>query len=493
MARTATVHKLATDSKPIIVPVILSGGMGSRLWPMSRAKMPKQFMGFGTNGGSSLLNQTAKRVKSNRFAAPLVITNNEHRFLVAEHMKQAGFANAGIILEPEMRNTAPAIAAAALYVQSLYKNALMLVLPSDHVIKDEKTFAAAIERAADVAAEGMLVTFGISPEYPETGYGYIKQGTAIEGSDGAFAVSQFVEKPDSETATKYLAAGDYSWNSGMFMFPVDTLIAEMKSLQPKTYTACEQALSKAEKDPDFIRLDAESFAKAPKDSIDYAIMEKTEKAAVVPVACGWSDAGAWDSLWRIGAKDENNNVTQGTVYTRDTKDSYIHAEDGPQIATLGLENVIVVSTKDTVLVADKKRAQDVKALMEEVKEKNSELVDHHLRVQRPWGFYETIQLHPTHQVKFISVKPGAKLSVQMHHHRAEHWVVVKGTGRVSVDGEEKMLTENQYVHIPLGSVHWIENIGKLELEFIEVQFGSYLGEDDIVRFSDIYGRAGTNK
>lgn len=493
MARTATLQKIATDSKPIIVPVILSGGMGSRLWPMSRAKMPKQFMGFGTNGGSSLLNQTAKRVKSSRFAAPLVITNNEHRFLVAEHMKQAGFNNTAIVLEPEMRNTAPAIAAAALYVQSLYKNALMLVLPSDHVIKDEKTFAAAIERAADVAAEGLLVTFGISPEYPETGYGYIKQGAAIEGSDGAFAVSKFVEKPDAATATQYLASGDYSWNSGMFMFPVETLLSEMKKLQPKTLAACELALSSADKDPDFIRLDADAFANAPKDSIDYAIMEKTEKAAVVPVACGWSDAGAWDSLWRIGEKDAHGNVTQGVVYARDTKNSYLHAEDGPPIAALGLEDLIVVSTKDSILVAEKSHAQDVKGMMEQVRAKNSELVEHHPRVYRPWGFYETIQLHPTHQVKFISVKPGAKLSVQMHHHRAEHWVVVKGTGRVAVDGEEKMLSENQYVHIPLGSVHWIENIGKLELEFIEVQFGSYLGEDDIVRFSDIYGRAGTTK
>lgn len=484
--------QVISPSQKRIVPVILSGGMGSRLWPMSRAKMPKQFLGFGTNGGSSLLNQTAQRVKSSRFAAPLVITNSDHRFLVAEHMKQAGFGDVGIVLEPEMRNTAPAIAAAALYVQSLYKNALMLILPSDHIIKDDKKFAEAVNTAAEVAEEGFLVTFGISPEYPETGYGYIKQGKSINGFKGAFSVNSFVEKPDAPTAAKYLASGDYSWNSGMFMFPADTLLDEMKKLQPEIYKACETAFKKAEQDPDFIRLDADAFAKAPKNSIDYAIMEKTEKAAVVPVSCGWSDAGAWDSLWRIGEKDEDGNVTKGTVYARDSKNSYLHSEDGPPIAALGIEDLIVVSTKDTVLVAEKSRSQDVKALMEEVKEKNSELVDHHLRVYRPWGFYETIQLHSNHQVKFICVKPGAKLSVQMHHHRAEHWVVVKGTARVFCDNEEKMLTENSYIHIPLGSVHSIENIGQIPLEFIEVQFGSYLGEDDIVRFSDMYGRAGTN-
>ncbi len=479
-------------SQTPIVPVILSGGMGSRLWPMSRSKFPKQFLGLAGNGKGSLLEQTAKRVAKGNgrpMKAPVVVSNVDHRFLVAEHMKRAGFSEVDIILEPEGRNTAPAIAAAALYIQSLYKNAIMLVLPSDHIIRDTDSFAKAVKLAADAAQEGSLVTFGIQPEYAETGYGYIKRGSQLNGSKGVYKVSKFVEKPDQETAGKYLSAGDYSWNSGMFMFPVEAFLEEIGQYQPEILKQVKSALDKGEKDSDFIRLNGKYFSKAPSISIDYAVMEHTKKAAVVPVSCGWSDAGAWDSLWRIGEKDKDGNVTSGVTYARDTKNCYLHVAGGAPVATLGVDDLVVVSTKDMVLVTRKDRAQDVKQLMEEVRSKNEQLVEHHQRVYRPWGFYETVELGTRHQVKHIQVNPGAKLSVQMHHHRAEHWVIVNGTARVTCDNEEKILSENQYTFIPLASVHAIENVGKIPLDFIEVQHGEYLGEDDIVRFSDMYGRA----
>ncbi len=479
-----------------VVPVILSGGMGSRLWPMSRSKYPKQFLSFSDNPNTSLLQQTAQRIgRKKPMQSPVVVSNEEHRFLVAEHMKAAGFEDADIILEPMMRNTAPAITAAALYIRSLYKNALMLVLPSDHIITDEQAFEKGVSLAADAAREGHLVTFGIAPEYPETGYGYIRQGKMLNGAldgKGIFEVNQFVEKPDAETAGKYLDSGEYSWNSGMFMFPVDTFLDEMEAHQPEVMKQVTQAVEKAKRETDFIRLDEESFAASPSISVDYAVMEHTDKAALVPMSCGWSDAGAWDALWRIGNKDADGNVIKGTSYTQDVKNSYLHAGDGPPIAALGIEDLVVVSTKDMVLVTKKDRAQDVKQLMEDVKLENSDLVDQHLRVYRPWGFYETIELGPRHQVKHIHVKPGAKLSVQMHHHRAEHWVITNGTARVQRDDEELVLSENEYVYIPLTAIHSVENIGKIGLDFIEVQHGEYLGEDDIVRFQDMYGREGTN-
>lgn len=476
------------SSQPPIVPVILCGGMGSRLWPMSRQKFPKQFLELNRQH-ASLLQETAKRVKSaHNMMRPLIVSNVEHRFLCADHMEAAGFDRCDIMLEPQMRNTAPAITAAALYLQSKYKNALMLVLPSDHIIRHEEAFLQGVERAAEAAKDGLLVTFGIAPEYAETGYGYIKQGAAL-ATEGAYKISQFVEKPDAVTAQGYVTQGQYSWNSGMFLFPVDLYLEQVAIHAPEVLEACRVSVEKAAFEGQFISLDAESFERAPNISIDYAVMEHTESSAVIPLACGWSDAGAWDSLWRIGDKDAAGNVMNGTVYAEDASNCYLRTEDGPPIAALGVEDLVVVSTRDAVLVAKKDRAQDVKKLMAKIAIDNEDLVNQHSRVYRPWGFYETIDLGNRHQVKHIQVKPGAKLSVQMHHHRAEHWVIVTGTARVQRDEEELILTENQYVHIPLGAIHAIENIGRTSLSFVEVQCGSYLGEDDIVRFEDRYGRA----
>lgn len=345
--------------------------------------------------------------------------------------------------------------------------------------------------AADAARAGNLVTFGIKPEYPETGYGYIRQGKLLNGpldGKGVHQIGSFVEKPDTATAQSYLSSGEYSWNSGMFMFSVSAFIEEIRTHQPEVFAQVSKALAAGDKSADFVRLDEKEFAASPNISVDYAVMEKTSKGAVVPLSCGWNDAGAWDALWRISDKDAEGNVTRGQNYTYDVKDSYIQQFDGPPIAALGVDDLVVVSTKDMILVAKKDRAQDVKKLMEKVGQDNQQLVEHHQRVFRPWGYYETIELDNRHQVKHIHVNPGAKLSVQMHHHRAEHWIVTNGTARVQCDGEEMILTENQYVYIPLASVHAIENIGRIGLDFIEVQHGAYLGEDDIVRFSDMYGR-----
>lgn len=475
-----------------IIPVILCGGMGSRLWPVSRSKFPKQFIAFGEDRQASLLAETARRLKKNpAIKSPVVVSNADHRFLVAEHLRRAGYDRADIILEPMMRNTAPAITAAALLLHERFPEALMLVLPSDHVISDEASFMKGVAVAADAARAGNLVTFGITPEYPETGYGYIKQGKLLNGpldGKGVHQIGSFVEKPDTATAQNYLSSGEYSWNSGMFMFPVSTFIEEIRTHQPEVFAQVSKALAAGERNTDFVRLDEKEFAASPSISVDYAVMEKTSKGAVVPLSCGWSDAGAWDALWRIADKDAEGNVTRGQNYTYDVKDSYLQQFDGPPIAALGVDDLVVVSTKDMVLVARKDRAQDVKKLMEKVGQDNQQLVEHHQRVFRPWGYYETIELDSRHQVKHIHVNPGAKLSVQMHHHRAEHWIVTNGTARVQCDGEEMILTENQYVYIPLASVHAIENIGRIGLDFIEVQHGAYLGEDDIVRFSDMYGR-----
>lgn len=478
------------SSTPIIIPVILCGGQGSRLWPMSRVKFPKQFIDLGVGEKGSLLEQTAKRLANiDNIGKPVVISNREHRFLVAEHLQRAGYDDASIILEPKMRNTAPAIAAAALHIRTQYgENALMLVLPSDHVNKNDAAFADGVARAARTAQSGKLVTFGITPEYAETGYGYIRVGDSINADDQASLVAEFVEKPDAATAEKYVKSGEYLWNGGMFMFPVTLLLQEMAALQPDVLRHVDTALEEAERDQDFIRLDDIAFSDAPNISIDYAVMEKTKNAAVVALSCGWSDAGAWDALWRIGEKDAAGNVCRGETYAMKTKNSYIHA-DGAPIAVLGLDNIVVVSTADMILVADKNNAQDVKTLMSHVGESNKQKVEHHARVYRPWGFYETIELQSRHQVKHIQVRPGAKLSVQMHHHRSEHWIITDGTAKVTLDGVETILSENQYVYIPLAAVHSIENIGQIPLNFVEVQHGSYLGEDDIVRFSDMYGRA----
>jgi len=475
-----------------IIPVILSGGMGSRLWPMSRSKYPKQFISIG-DSEQSLIQQTVSRVVSaTNVKKPVIVSNVDHRFLVAEHMLAIGLGDTDILLEPAMRNTAPAITAAALHIQKHSPDALMLVLPSDHIIEDVDAFHAAIDVAAKAAATGKLLTFGIDPEYPETGYGYILRGSGIAGHDGAYELEGFVEKPDEKTAQGYIDNGNYSWNSGMFMFPVSTFLDEIESNQPTILQHCTAAINNAQEDTDFVRLDEEYFVKNPNISVDYAVMEQTKKAAVVPVSCGWNDAGAWDSLWRMGDKTEDGNVAIGDVYAHNSKNCYLQARPEQAIAVTGVEDIVVVATDDTVLVTHKDKAQDVKKLMEQVREVNPELVEHHNRVYRPWGFYESIMMGPRHQVKHIQVQPGAKLSVQMHHHRAEHWTIVNGTAKMYLGDEEHIMTENDYIFIPLGEVHSIENVGTIPLNFIEVQHGSYLGEDDIVRFEDMYGRTGTN-
>lgn len=471
-----------------IIPVILSGGMGTRLWPMSRESYPKQFLKL-SSPDASLIQETVLRLSGlEPFETLIVVSNLEHRFLVAEQLLKAGVTSPSIILEPCGRNTAPAVAVAAEYIRERFGDALMLVLPSDHIIKDKKTFLAGIERASALAQEGYLVTFGITPEYAETGYGYIKHGKAIEGTAEAYAVSAFIEKPDAKTAEQYVASKEYLWNSGMFLFPASAYLDELAELQPHISTLCATAIRNRLEEKDFIRLEEQAFSRTPSLSIDYAVMEKTRKAAVVALDCGWNDAGSWDSLWRIGTKNKDGNVLVGTSYNINTKNSYVSCEDGPAVSTLGVDDLVIISTKDSVLVAKKQCSQDIKLLVEHVRSQDKSLIANHRRVYRPWGYYHSIDSASRHQVKRINVKPGAKLSLQMHYHRAEHWIIVRGTAKVVCGGNEKILVENESIYIPQGVTHRIENPGKIDLDIIEVQTGSYLEEDDIVRFEDKYGR-----
>lgn len=468
-----------------IHPVILSGGSGTRLWPLSRLAYPKQLLSLV--GERTMLQETALRVaEPQRFAPPLVVCNEEHRFIVAEQLRAAGLEPAAILLEPVGRNTAPAVAAAALTLLEREADPLMLVLPSDHVVQKVAPFRAAVDAAAQLAAKGALVTFGIKPEGPETGYGYIRRGAALDAPD-AFAVEAFVEKPDRARAEAFLADGGYDWNSGMFVLGAKAFLDELAAFEPKVVEAAKQALAQAKSDLSFVRLDKAAFEASPSISIDNAVMERTRKAAVVACDIGWSDVGAWSALWAIGQRDGDGNVTQGDVLTRDVSGSYLRA-DGRLIAALGLKDVIVVDTADAVLVAAKDRVQDVKELVAALQAKGREELIHHRRVYRPWGWYESIDAGDRFQVKHICVKPGAALSLQMHHHRAEHWVVVRGTAKVTRGDEVVLLHENESTYIPLGTRHRLENPGKIPLELVEVQSGAYLGEDDIVRFDDQYGR-----
>ena len=489
-----------------IIPVILSGGSGTRLWPLSRALNPKQFLSFF--GKNSLFQDTALRVKNaDNFSAPLIICNGEHRFIAAENLATLGLKAQSIILEPIGRNTAPAVAVAALEVIKNFgsENDLMLVMPSDHIIKDEKGFIDAVKKATEIAQQNYLITFGIVPSRPETGYGYIKQGKKIDdfadsvipsagsvanASANAFLVEKFVEKPNKETAASFISQGGYSWNSGIFMMRASVYLEELKKLQPEIYESCEASYLKATQDLDFIRLDEKSFAKSPNISVDYAVMEKLASAgkiAMVPLSVGWDDVGNWDAIAQNSIQDENKNSFIGEVVALNSKNCYVNSQSGI-VAALGLEDIVVVSLKDVVLVAHKSQAQDVKKVYETLRVSNREECNSHTKVLRPWGSFETLDEAAGFKVKRIVVKRGAALSLQMHHHRAEHWIVVKGSAVVTCEDREFVLNEGESTFIPLGKKHRLENKGTELLEIIEVQTGKYLGEDDIVRFSDIYGR-----
>ncbi|CAO3440019.1 mannose-1-phosphate guanylyltransferase/mannose-6-phosphate isomerase [Azospirillum argentinense] len=470
-----------------IHPVLLSGGAGVRLWPMSREQYPKQLLPLCSD--RSMLQDTALRTAGGEeFAAPLVICNQEHRFIIAEQLRQIGIADAKIVLEPFGRNTAAAAALAALIVAESDPGGLLLLLPADHVIRDEPAFRDAIACAARVAAAGYLTTFGIVPTAPETGYGYIRHGAPIPGHDGAHAVAAFVEKPPRAVAETYLAEGSYFWNSGMFMLPAALFLSELERYEPAVLAACRAALAASRTDMDFVRPDADAFGAAPSISIDYAVMERTGRAAVVPCSIGWTDVGAWSALWEIGAKDEAGNVCQGDTIAWESQGCYARSEGTALVALLGMTDTVVVATEDAILVAAKDRAQDIKPMVERLKKDGRSEPLLHRRVYRPWGFYQSLHSGDRFQVKRLTVKPGARLSSQMHYHRAEHWVVVNGTALVTRGEEQILLRENESVYIPLGTLHRLENPGKVPLNLIEVQSGSYLGEDDIVRFDDTYGR-----
>ncbi len=466
----------------MIKTVVMAGGTGSRLWPLSRAMYPKQFLSL--TGEHTMLQDTLSRVKGVSVSDPLIICNEEHRFIVAEQTRVLGI-KAEILLEPAGRNTAPAIALAALRMAAQGEDPLLLVLAADHVIQDEQTFRKQISVAKQLAESGSMVTFGITPTGPETGYGYIRAG---EASGEGFRVSEFVEKPDRETAESYLASGEYYWNSGMFLFRTSRYLEELERYRPDILAVCRRALNNTETDMDFIRIDQQVFLSCPEDSIDYAVMEKTQDAVVVPLDAGWSDVGAWSSLWEVSQQDLQGNAIHGDVIMHNTQNSLVHAT-GRLVATVGLEDMVVVETKDAVLVANKSAVQDVKKIVDQLKQEGRGEYQYHREVYRPWGKYDSIDAGERYQVKRITVSPGAKLSVQMHHHRAEHWIVVSGTAHVNRDGEEILLTENESIYLPIGAVHSLQNPGKIPLELIEVQSGAYLGEDDIVRFEDLYGRS----
>jgi mannose-1-phosphate guanylyltransferase/mannose-6-phosphate isomerase len=467
----------------MLYPVYLSGGVGSRLWPVSRESYPKQFLPL-VDVNKSLLQETFARLDGVEAAAPIVVCNEGHRFIVAEQLREAGITGASVVLEPAGKNTAPAVAIAAIQALKNDPNAVLLVLPADHVIEDPESFRACVASGMTLAETGALVTFGIVPTAPETGFGYIRRGEA-EGE--GFKVAEFVEKPDAETAQSYLDDGGYLWNSGMFMLPAEKYLAELKKYATDIFDASNSAYEKAVLDLDFIRLDAKAFAQCRSESIDYAVMEKTAAAVVVPMAAGWSDVGAWSALWEIGNTDADGNVTRGDVELAATKNSYVRSESR-LVATVGVEDLVVVETADAVLVADRHSVQNVKDIVNRLKGAKRSEAHTHVKVYRPWGSYESLVNAGRFQVKRIIVSPGARLSLQMHHHRAEHWVVVQGTGLVECNGNELLLAEDQSTYIPLGHKHRLTNPGVVPLEIIEVQTGSYLGEDDIVRFEDIYGR-----
>jgi mannose-1-phosphate guanylyltransferase/mannose-6-phosphate isomerase len=476
----------SNDSLPKITPVILSGGAGTRLWPLSRESYPKQLLALTSE--LSLLQGTARRVSDRTlFEAPLLVSNADHRFIVAEQLRHLDIAPRAIVLEPVGRNTAPAAAAAAIMLTETDPDALMLILPSDHAIENSEDFISVVRTAAAAAAGGALVTFGITPTHAETGYGYIRRGDRLSGRAGCYVVDAFAEKPDAETAAAYIADGGYDWNSGMFLFSAQSYLDELDRVEPEMVSGCRDAVSGAERDLDFLRLADAPFRAVPARSIDYAVMEHTERAAVVPADIGWSDVGSWSSLWDVTEKDQAGNALIGDVMAFNVENSYIRSESR-LVTALGVSDMIVVATDDSVLVMPKSRAQDVKTIVDALKLAKRDEATKHPRVYRPWGYYQTVHDGDRFQVKRITVSVGASLSKQMHHHRAEHWIVVNGTAEVTRGEDTFLLHENESVYIPPATIHRLANPGKVPINLIEVQSGAYLGEDDIVRFEDDYGR-----
>jgi mannose-1-phosphate guanylyltransferase/mannose-6-phosphate isomerase len=469
----------------MLIPVILSGGVGSRLWPLSRESYPKQLLALA--GNHTLLQNTVTRLDGlANLSAPLMVCNESHRFLVAEQLRNIGVSPAHIILEPVGRNTAPAAAVAALAAIADDPDAVLLVLPADHLIANAVAFREAVTAGVPLAQANYLVTFGIVPNRPETGYGYINATDFIEDTI-ALSVKRFVEKPDLETAQRYVDSGEYYWNSGMFLFKASQYLKELEAFAPDILQACRQAIDNAGEDTDFLRLETTTFKACPSDSIDYAVMEHTKGAVVIPLDAGWNDVCAWSSLWEVSEQDSDGNVTMGDVLIENVRNSYLRAEHR-LLTAIGVDNLMIVETADAVLVAHKDHVQDVKQIVSRLKASERREAELHRKVYRPWGSYEGIDAEARFQVKHITVNPGASLSLQMHYHRSEHWVVVKGTARITRGDESLILSENQSTYIPLGVKHRLENPGKVPLELIEVQSGSYLGEDDIVRFDDVYGR-----
>lgn len=469
----------------MITPIIMAGGTGSRLWPLSRELYPKQFL--TVTGEQSMLQQTVARLSGLEHTAPVLICNEEHRFIAAEQMRTGGYEHGGIILEPVGRNTAPAIALAALQAVANAEGSeepILLVLAADHIIEDTDAFKAAIEKALPFAQNNQLITFGIVPTAPETGYGYIKSG---ERTGNAFSVSEFVEKPELATAQEYLLSGNYYWNSGMFLFKASRYLEELAKFSPDILDVCKKAIATPEQDLDFVRVNKAIFETCPNDSVDYAVMEKSKNVMVVPMDAGWSDVGSFSALWEVSAKDENNNVIKGDVIEVDSSNNYIYAEN-KLVCTVGVDNLVIIETKDAILVANKDQVQNVKTIVKKIKSAGRTEHKIHREVYRPWGKYDSIDFGKRDQVKRITVKPGEKLSIQKHHHRSEHWIVVSGTASVLNGDKTILVTEDESTYIPLGTIHALENPGKIPLEMIEVQTGSYLGEDDIVRFEDRYGR-----
>ncbi|MCG8566761.1 MAG: mannose-1-phosphate guanylyltransferase/mannose-6-phosphate isomerase [Desulfobacterales bacterium] len=470
----------------MIVPVIMAGGSGTRLWPLSRELYPKQLIAMYNE--QTMLQNTVTRLEGvEGIQSPILICNNVHRFMAAEQMQQIHCKPRDIILEPVGRNTAPAIALAALKLVGDGVDPVMLVLPADHKISQPGAFQKVVEEGVAWSEDGRLITFGIVPNSPETGYGYIRKGEALDQAASTVAIGEFVEKPDLPTAEQYLASGEYCWNSGMFMFKASTILREFEAHAPEMLTACKKAMAAGEQDLDFFRIPKDLFEQVPSDSIDYAIMEKTSKGAMIPLDAGWNDLGSFDALWQTNEKNEDKNVFKGDVLVHDVRNSFVHASS-KMVAAVGLDEFVIVETPDAVLVSPRDRVQDIKKLVVQLRDGKRQEAVTHSKVYRPWGDYETIDMADRYQVKRITVKPGAVLSLQKHYHRAEHWTVVSGSALVTKGEDTLLLKEDESVYIPLGTLHRLENPGKIPLELIEVQSGSYLGEDDIVRYEDVYGR-----